>query len=149
MKKPAVNIIDRLRICPFSSLRPNLSSFLPLICIILLFLSPRVALGKEGRPLAVYIKQTVPATDNKKCSEIGNKILNSNGSAVDAVTAAMYMIIMAWRYPETQKDEYYIHRGGVGNAHSDVSGNSLVKRCLIWRKRSALDPIGRSPFLSS
>jgi len=31
---------------------------------------------------------------------------------------------IAWRYPETQKDECYIHRGGVGNAHSDVSENS-------------------------
>ena len=77
-----------------------------------------MALGKEGRPLAVYIKQTV-ATDNKKCSEIGNKFLNSNGSGVDAATAAMYMM-----YPETQKDKCCIHRGGVGNAHSNVSENS-------------------------
>ena len=77
-----------------------------------------MALGIEGRPLAVYIKQTV-ATDNKKCSEIGNKILNSHGSAVEAATATMYMI-----YPETQKDKNCIHRGEVGNAHSDVSENS-------------------------
>ena len=31
---------------------------------------------------------------------------------------------IAWRYPETQKDKCYIHRGGVGDAHSDVSENS-------------------------
>ena len=31
---------------------------------------------------------------------------------------------IAWRYPETQKDKCYIHRGGVGNTHSNVSGNS-------------------------
>ena len=35
------------------SLRPNLPSFLPLICIILLFRSPHVALRKEARPLSV------------------------------------------------------------------------------------------------
>ena len=33
----------------FFSLRPSLLSFLPLICIISLFRSPRVALRKEGR----------------------------------------------------------------------------------------------------
>ena len=103
-------------------------------------------LGKDGLPLAVYIKQTV-ATDNKKCSEIGNKILNSNGSAVDAATTAMYMIICQ------NKSLHEKIAGGVGNAHSDVSdpGTPQVKRCLIWivLKRSALDPIGRSPFLPS
>ena len=31
---------------------------------------------------------------------------------------------IAWRYPETQKDKCYIHRVGVGNTHSDVSGKS-------------------------
>ena len=36
----------------FSSLRPNLSSFLPLVCKILLFPSPRVALKKEERTSA-------------------------------------------------------------------------------------------------
>ena len=36
-------------------------------------------------------KQAV-ATDNEKCSEIGNKILNSNGSAVDAAIAAMFCL---------------------------------------------------------
>ena len=34
---------------------------------------------------------------------------------------------IAWRYPETQKDKCYIHRGGVGNAQ----GTPQVKRCLI------------------
>ena len=36
-------------------------------------------------------KQAV-ATDNEKCSEIGNKILSSNGSAVDAAIAAMFCL---------------------------------------------------------
>ena len=35
--------------------RRNLSSFLPLICIILRFHSPRVALRKEGRSLVIYV----------------------------------------------------------------------------------------------
>ena len=43
----------------------------------------------------------------------------ANGSGVDAATAAMYMM-----YPETQKDKCCIHRGEVGNAHSNVSENS-------------------------
>ena len=36
-------------------------------------------------------KQAV-ATDNEKCSDIGNKILKSNGSAVDAAIAAMFCL---------------------------------------------------------
>ena len=36
-------------------------------------------------------KQAV-ATDNAKCSEIGNKTLNSKGSAVDAAIAAMFCL---------------------------------------------------------
>ena len=36
-------------------------------------------------------KQAV-ATDNEKCSEIGNKTLNSKGSAVDAAIAAMFCL---------------------------------------------------------
>ena len=35
---------------------------------------------------------------------------------------------IAWRYPETQKDKCYIHRGGVGNAQ----GTPQVQRFLIW-----------------
>ena len=36
-------------------------------------------------------KQAV-ATDNEKCSEIGNKTLNSKGSAVDVAIAAMFCL---------------------------------------------------------
>ena len=36
-------------------------------------------------------KQAV-ATDNEKCSDIGNEILSSNGSAVDAAIAAMFCL---------------------------------------------------------
>ena len=38
-----------------------------------------------------YQKQAV-ATDHKECSEIGNKTLNLNGSAVDAAIAAMFCL---------------------------------------------------------
>ena len=47
--------------------------------------------GKDESLGGPYEKQAV-ATDNKKCSEIGNKILNSNGSAVDAAIAAMFCL---------------------------------------------------------
>ena len=38
-----------------------------------------------------YSRQAV-ATDNDKCSEIGNDTLNANGSAVDAAIAAMFCL---------------------------------------------------------
>ena len=38
-----------------------------------------------------YSRQAV-ATDTDKCSEIGNNILNANGSAVDAAIAAMFCL---------------------------------------------------------
>ena len=47
--------------------------------------------GKDESLGGPYKKQAV-ATDNEKCSEIGNKILNSNGSAVDAAIAAMFCL---------------------------------------------------------
>ena len=49
---------------------------------------------KEDNPSSLggpYSRQAV-ATDTEKCSEIGNDILNSNGSAVDAATAAMFCL---------------------------------------------------------
>ena len=53
--------------------RRNLSSFLPLICIILRFHSPRMALRKEGRSLAVYVVACSRRSDRgdsvKKCEQ--------------------------------------------------------------------------------
>ena len=47
--------------------------------------------GSRDKSLGGPYKQAV-ATDNEKCSEIGNKILNSKGSAVDAAIAAMFCL---------------------------------------------------------
>ena len=47
--------------------------------------------GKDDSLGGPYKRQAV-ATDNKQCSEIGNNILNSNGSAVDAAIAAMFCL---------------------------------------------------------
>ena len=53
--------------------RRNLSSFLPLICIILRFHSPCMALRKEGRSLAVYVVACSRRSDRgdsaKKCEQ--------------------------------------------------------------------------------
>ena len=53
--------------------RRNLSSFLPLICIILRFHSPRMALRKEGRSLAVYVVACSRRSDRgdraKRCEQ--------------------------------------------------------------------------------
>ena len=49
---------------------------------------------KEDNPSSLggpYSRQAV-ATDTDKCSEIGNNILNANGSAVDAAIAAMFCL---------------------------------------------------------
>ena len=47
--------------------------------------------GSRDKSLRGPYKQAV-ATDNEKCSEIGNKILSSKGSAVDAAIAAMFCL---------------------------------------------------------
>ena len=53
--------------------RRNLSSFLPLICIILRFHSPCMALRKEGRSLAVYVVACSRRSDRgdsaKRCQQ--------------------------------------------------------------------------------
>ena len=53
--------------------RRNLSSFLPLICIILRFHSSRMALRKKGRSLAVYVVACSRRSDRgdsaKKCEQ--------------------------------------------------------------------------------
>ena len=50
-----------------------------------------VLVGSGDKSLGGPYKQAV-ATDNEKCSEIGNKILKSKGSAVDAAIAAMFCL---------------------------------------------------------
>ena len=56
--------------------RRNLSSFLPLICIILRFHSPRMALKKVGRSLAVYVVACSRRSDRgdsaKRCEQKKN-----------------------------------------------------------------------------
>ena len=47
--------------------------------------------GSGDKSFGGPYKQAV-ATDNEKCSEIGNKMLNSKGSAVDAAIAAMFCL---------------------------------------------------------
>ena len=47
--------------------------------------------GSTDKSLGGPYKQAV-ATDNEKCSEIGNKTLNSKGSAVDAAIAAIFCL---------------------------------------------------------
>ena len=47
--------------------------------------------GNKSDTVATYTKQAV-VTDSKKCSDIGNDILNKGGSAVDAAIAAMFCL---------------------------------------------------------
>ena len=78
-----------------------------------------------------YKKQAV-ATDNKQCSEIGNKILNSNGSAVDAAIAAMFCL------------------GVINMQSSGVGGGGVM---LVYnrklKKAKVIDFKGTAPALTS
>ena len=73
--------------------------FIVVVVVVLLILAGlaaflvwrRLAKGNSKKSLGVYSRQAV-ATDNDKCSEIGNNILNKNGSAVDAAIAAMFCL---------------------------------------------------------
>ena len=79
----------------FPSCRKRIICIVVVVVVLLIlaglavFLVWRFARGKKS--LGVYSRQAV-ATDNDKCSEIGNNILNSNGSAVDAAIAAMFCL---------------------------------------------------------
>ena len=79
----------------FPSCRKRIICIVVVVVVLLIlaglavFLVLRFARGKKS--LGVYSRQAV-ATDNDKCSEIGNNILNSKGSAVDAAIAAMFCL---------------------------------------------------------
>ena len=81
----------------FPSCRKRIICIVVVVVVLLIlaglavFLVLRFARGNSKKSLAVYSRQAV-ATDNDKCSEIGNNILNKNGSAVDAAIAAMFCL---------------------------------------------------------
>ena len=83
----------------FPSCRKRIICIVVVVVVLLIlaglagFLVWRFARGnsKREKSLGVYSRQAV-ATDNDKCSKIGNNILNSNGSAVDAAIAAMFCL---------------------------------------------------------
>ena len=81
----------------FPSCRKRIICIVVVVVVLLIlaglavFLVWRFVRGNSKKSLGVYSRQAV-ATDNDKCSEIGNNILNKNGSAVDAAIAAMFCL---------------------------------------------------------
>ena len=64
-----------------------------MVAVVLIVVLTKKPNQSSNRPSSVgtYERQTV-ATDTPDCSIIGNKILNDNGSAVDAAIAAMFCL---------------------------------------------------------
>ena len=85
----------------FPSCRKRIICIVVLVVVLLILAGLAVFLGlyftrekKEDKRSSLggpYSRQAV-ATDNDKCSEIGNNILNKKGSAVDAAIAAMFCL---------------------------------------------------------
>ena len=85
----------------FPSCRKRIICIVVLVVVLLILAGLAVFLGlyftrekKEDKRSSLggpYSRQAV-ATDNDKCSEIGNNILNKKGSAVDAAIASMFCL---------------------------------------------------------
>ena len=82
--------------------------------------------GKDESFRGPYQIQAV-ATDTEKCSEIGNEILNSNGSAVDAAIAAMFCLGVI-----------NMHSSGVGGDGVMLVYNRKLKKAKVIHFRETV-----------
>ena len=80
----------------FPSCRKRIVCIVVLVVVLLILAGLAVFLGlyftKRDKSLGGPYSRQAVATDNDKCSEIGNNILNKKGSAVDAAIAAMFCL---------------------------------------------------------
>ena len=80
----------------FPSCRKRIIFIVVLVVVLLILAGLAVFLGlyftKRDKSLGGPYSRQAVATDNDKCSEIGNNILNKKGSAVDAAIAAMFCL---------------------------------------------------------
>ena len=124
--------------------------------------------GSGDKSLGGPYKQAV-ATDNEKCSEIGNKMLNSKGSAVDAAIAAMFCLGVIHMqssgvggggvmlvYNRKQKKARVIDFKGTAPAATsrgmfspDESGKNMSKYGKCYFSFSFLPPQGFRPKVTS
>ena len=115
----------------FPSCRKRIVCIVVLVVVLLILAGLAVFLGlyftKRDKSLGGPYSRQAVATDNDKCSEIGNNILNKKGSAVDAAIAAMFCLGVI-----------NMHSSGVGGGGVMLVYNRKLKKAKVIHFRETV-----------